>query len=321
MSSPYIATFIDALRSFRHEVSVVLPTTQRSWIGKAHLLPPSIYPFPGQSEPSINETVSDICTPTYYNPEAESVHEYPPKDSDYWVLVPGTPATCTQLGLFHQRELFPHKSYKPFDLVLSGPNHGRNTTAAFAMSSGTLGGALEGAVSGIRAIAISFAFFTKQEGQELVREASLHSMKIVEKLCHGWTLPMQANRSQVQDNQNAEDTSIPDVYTINVPLVEGISHRPIQWTWMLDNKWPNGSLYKVANRNKSQTSEKLSGQVMSPPSFKWAPSFTSIWKVVDESPDGNDGKVIRDGITSITPLKASFEGLFGKGSFTGEFKI
>jgi tubulin--tyrosine ligase len=44
------------------------------------------------------------------------------------------------------------------DLVLSGPNFGRNTTAIFALSSGTIGGALEGAVCGKKAIALSYAF-------------------------------------------------------------------------------------------------------------------------------------------------------------------
>lgn len=90
---------------------------------------------------------------------------------DYYVLVPGTPATCAQLGLFHHDLLFPDFSpgtntpntnakHSPIDLILSGPNYGRNTTAAFALSSGTIGGAMEGAVCGIRAIALSFAFFT-----------------------------------------------------------------------------------------------------------------------------------------------------------------
>lgn len=90
---------------------------------------------------------------------------------DYYVLVPGTPATCAQLGLFHHDLLFPDFSpgtntpntdakHSPIDLILSGPNYGRNTTAAFALSSGTIGGAMEGAVCGIRSIALSFAFFT-----------------------------------------------------------------------------------------------------------------------------------------------------------------
>lgn len=322
MSSPYISSFIDVLRALDHEVSVVLPTTQRSWIGKAHLLPPSVYPLPGQAHPDANESVSDVCTPSYYDPTDGETHAYPLRDKEYWATVPGTPATCTQLGLFHFKELFPHKPPQPIDLVLSGPNHGRNTTAAFALSSGTLGGALEGAVSGVRAIALSFAFFTKQESVELVREASVHGMQIVEKLCQNWTLPMDSSRGALQNTRQTDEAMLtPDVYTINVPLVEGVSKKPVRWTWMLDNKWPTGSLYKAVNNPNGSDADAINNQTEAPPSFKWSPSFTSIWQIVDESPAGNDGKVIREGRTSVTPLKANFEGLYGKAHFSGEFKL
>ena len=297
-------------------MSVVLPSTQRSWIGKAHLLPPSTYPLSNQIKPSVNETVDDLCVPEYYNPQNGSVHKHPLEAQEYWVLVPGTPATCTQLGLFHYKELFPFRESSKIDLVLSGPNHGRNTTAAFALSSGTLGGALEGAVSGIRGIALSFAFFTRQESDELVKEASGHSIKIVEKLCSDWKMAI----SETGQPTDASDRT-PDVYTINVPLVNDVSKNPIHWTWMLDNKWPTGSLYTAVNG--ASTAEASSpSRSQQPPAFKWSPSFGDIWKIVEQSPAGNDGKVIRDGGTSITPIKASFQGLHGRGNnFTGEFKL
>ena len=267
--------------------------------------------------------VSDLCTPTYYDPDTDTVHRSPPPQGEYWVLVPGAPATCTQLGVFHHHEIFPRKASSEIDLVLSGPNHGRNTTAAFALSSGTLGGALEGAVSGLRAIAISFAFFTRQESDELVREASVHSMNIVEKICETWQMPRTAGNERLADGaQDPISQTVPDLYTINVPLVQGVSKNKIKWTWMLDNKWPTGSLYASTKHHDTdyhQGTDNTAGAT--PPSFKWSPSFASIWKIVDESPAGNDGKVIRDGQTSITPLKASFQSLHGSGHFTGELKL
>lgn len=98
----------------------------------------------------------DVTTSDDARPSASEL-----KWPDYYVLIPGTPATCTQLGLFHHDVLFPDftagtgtsnsdVSHSPIDLVLSGPNYGRNTTAAFALSSGTIGGAMEGAICGVR---------------------------------------------------------------------------------------------------------------------------------------------------------------------------
>ncbi|KAH0395526.1 sure-like protein, partial [Aureobasidium melanogenum] len=126
-SSPYILAFVRALEEAGHEVSVILPSEQRSWIGKAHIIGKDVQA-------------------TYYWPETEehgSPKSQESKQGKPWVLVNSTPATCSQLGLAHC-----FKDRKPIDLVVSGPNYGRNTTAIFALSSGTLGAALEAAVCG-----------------------------------------------------------------------------------------------------------------------------------------------------------------------------
>lgn len=157
-------------------------------------------------------------------------------------------------------------------------------------------------------MALSFAFFTRQESEAIVREASTHSIKIIEKLCETWALPLQQ-----AGQMDAVAPIVPDVFTINVPLVENVSENATKWTWMLDNKWPTGSLYKPV-----EASQKSSGGA---PSFTWSPSFTDMWKIVDASPQGNDGLVIRQNQTSITPIKASFQGLHGQGAFFGDFKL
>lgn len=312
----------------------MLPSTQRSWIGKAHLLPNSLYPLAGQTSNSQREDLGDVITPTYYNPSSGQILDTLPltddsskgnsnsgdivQDDTYWVLIPGTPATCVQLGLFHHNLLFPpssissnhpprstsHATNTPIDLIISGPNHGRNTTAAFALSSGTLGGALEGAVCGVRAIALSFAFFTRQESDEIIDEACAHSARIVERLWREW--------------ETQRDENVPDLYTINVPLVAGIAKEPVRWTWILDNKWNSGSLYKTVEVGTNKQSEVCQTH---PPSFKWGPTFGDIWKTVEQSRSGNDGLTIKEGCTSVTPMMANYHVLHGQGGFQGDLKL
>jgi len=294
-----------------------------------------VYPVAGQqtTKPK-NEDISDDIVPTYFNPTDGTTHASPPTDpsQEYYVLVPGTPATCAQLGIFHYNTLFPHNTKGPVDLVISGPNHGRNTSAAFALSSGTLCGALEAAICGVRAVAISFAFTTRKETDELVAEGSALSVKIVEKLVTDWT-------GGITD-------SPPDVYTINVPLVEGVGKHPVKWTWMLDNKWSKGSLYKAVEKNDDAAEDKAAldsvdkmrskgdgdgsrgtegeakrKQPTTGLSFKWSPTFGDMWSTIQNSADGNDGRTVMEGATSVVPIRANFEGLYGRGRFTGEMKL
>lgn len=58
-----------------------------------------------------------------------------------WILLDATPASCANIGIHY---LFPNKP--PVDLVISGPNFGRNSTALYIMSSGTVGAAMEAAL-------------------------------------------------------------------------------------------------------------------------------------------------------------------------------
>lgn len=254
-------------------------------------------------------------TPKYFDHKSGTVHDK--ANGDYWCLVDGTPATCVQLGLFHHDALFPtHEplASRPIDLVISGPNYGRNTTAAFALSSGTLGGALEAAVCGVRAIAISFAFFTRQESPQLIQEACVLGAKVVNRLHKNWPHPKQ------QGEGSDSPACAPDLYSINIPLKAGVGDRPIQWTWMLDNKWRNGSLYKSVDGTDEEFSSDSKNNTKQK-SFRWSPSFADVWKTVENSPAGNDGLAIREGFTSVTPLHANIESAWGKGEFVGELKL
>ena len=65
------------------------------------------------------------------------------KDGEDWWYLDGTPASCIKFGI--DNVLFPERP----DLVVSGVNHGSNAATA-AIYSGTIGAAMEGAVTGIR---------------------------------------------------------------------------------------------------------------------------------------------------------------------------
>lgn len=362
-SSPYILPFARVLAAapFSHRVSVVIPSQQRSWIGKAHLLPPSLYPAAAQHAsggavggPSSNEQLSDTVAPSWYDPATGAVTTTPPLSSSAdeadsgpaaWVLIPGTPATCTQLGLFHHSSLFSSGAVAtapPIDLVISGPNYGRNTTAAFALSSGTLGGALEAAVCGVRAVAVSFAY---ERGRPVtggvVDEACTHAARVVQRLCEGWAVAAQGDG----------DEDVPELFSVNVPLVEGVSRGVVRWTWMLGNKWRGGSLYKVvggagadagsagkgavetatttrdvaegraAGHIEEQGAAAEERQLDNRLAFRWQPTFADIWATIESSGAGNDGLAVKNHETSVTPLRANFAGLYGRAGFEGELKL
>lgn len=215
------------------------------------------------------------------------------------------------------------------DLVLSGPNYGRNTTAVFALSSGTIGGALEGAVCGKKAVALSYAFDSREHDPEIIAAASKLSSRLIEKLYKEWP----------------EDVHL---YSINVPLRKGVESTQIFYTDMLQNQWRHGSSFEaipaVANgnvdpaehekkiregqttsgdtteANKGNAKTSMQGQGKK---YKWAPNFADVREAVQQAGSG-DGWTVLQGMVrfvcllcraraillicqhSVTPLKANF---------------
>ncbi|KOS23154.1 putative tubulin--tyrosine ligase [Escovopsis weberi] len=299
-SSPYIHCLVRHLQKAGHAVSVCLPHTQRSWISKAHM-------------------IGQMLKPTYYRPAANSFGEdsegsihptpSPSGDVEEWILVDGTPASAVQIGLNH---FFQDRG--PVDLVVSGPNYGRNTTALFALSSGTLGGALEAAVCGRRAVALSFAFFTRNHDPVIIEGACRHSVRVIEALCRQWPADGAA-----------------DLYSVNVPLVEGVEAHRTVFTDILQNYWTDGGCFAAVDCESGEgaVEEQLiregpGGEVEEPDRvaetrarghthkhFKWAPRFTDVYKSVDLAGPGTDGWWVKEGHTSVTPLKANFASCAG----------
>ena len=250
-------------------------------------------------------------------------------------MVDSTPASCVQIGLYHY-----FSSRGPIDLVVSGPNYGRNSTAVFSLSSGTIGGAMEAAVCGVKSIALSYAFFDRNHDAGIITDASELSAKLIQYLYDNWD-------------------SNTHLYTVNVPLVEKVSERKILWTNMLQNKWKSGSCFQVIEdvppeiddsasdiesqirkqeeklgkkelRSNSEIQLQGGGSGTETPTgqphmrythkhFKWAPSFKDVYESVEASEPGNDGWAVAQGYTSVTPLRANF--MHAQGKFEGEIKL
>ncbi|KAL8689768.1 MAG: hypothetical protein Q9218_004635 [Villophora microphyllina] len=312
-SSPYIHSFVKTLQDAGHTVSVILPHQQRSWIGKAHF-------------------AAQLIKPTYFRPgtlhkDDGTTHSKPLKAGDSsndhndnteeWVLVNSTPATAAQLGLFH---FFQDRG--PVDLVVSGPNYGRNTTSLFSLSSGTIGGAMEAAVCRRRAIALSYAFFSRNHDLEIIAGASRMSVRLIEHLMEKW------------------DDGV-DLYSVNVPLVEGVEGKKLFYTYALQNYWKSGSSFTEVEAEEEEDPEEKEAEIREQEEkqsegkevavesgmkharhqhrhFKWTPNFADVYQSVETSEPGNDGWAVKEGLISVTPLKANFMHVPG---LQGELKL
>ncbi|KAI0461494.1 hypothetical protein LJB42_000791 [Komagataella kurtzmanii] len=283
MSSPYAKFLVDAIRNHTDwELSIVVPSQQRSWIGKAH--------FAGK-ELTAQYLYSALNCPmddSSHGPFASPVSRYrEDKNLQEWVLIDGTPASCTDIGVHHL-----YKDKPPVDLVLSGPNYGRNSTALYIMASGTLGGALEGALTGKRAIGLSYSFYTRDHDAKVLKIASELSLKLIKYLYNNW-------------HPEAE------LYSINVPLKDSLGpDTKAIFAPILENRW--GSVFtKVieSKRDLPEVSDIVDETVAHKTTFKWTPDFDSVHTSVKESVGLNDGKVVEQGNISVTPLKAVYKGV------------
>ncbi|KAK9459899.1 tubulin-tyrosine ligase family-domain-containing protein [Lipomyces oligophaga] len=293
--SPYVDYFIRALQENTDwDISVALPDCQKSWIGKAHFIGKTItasYITPSK------EVGGDYEGP-YYKSKADG--------SEEWVLLDGTPATCSQIGIHH---LFKEKG--PVDLVISGPNYGRNSTAIFILSSGTIGAAMEGALCGVKSIGISYAYSSRVHDPKQIALASRVSVNAIKHLYFNWP----------------EDGSV-DLYSINVPLnpqlTEDVRYK---YTSILPNRWGAAFEYVEDQVEISETGvqveaterieadlDSITGRLQ----FKWMPNLKAVNDGVTEEPAGNDGFALINGYVSVTPLKANFQGVPG---YEGEFTV
>lgn len=136
---------------------------------------------------------------------------------------------------------------------------------------------MEGAICGYKAISLSYAFFNRNHDPKIIGAATTLSVKLIEYLYNNW----------------AQDV---DLYSINVPLVEGVENNKIAYTEMLHNTWASGSCFErvdetTGDEGPDKAEEEIRAQGESKPKktpharythghFKWAPKFTDVYESV-----------------------------------------
>jgi 5'-nucleotidase len=121
LDSVFLHTLARALAAAGHELAIVAPAREQSWIGAAK---------------------------SRHRPVASAIADCG-LDSPTW-RVDGTPSDCVNIALAH---LLP-RTFRA-EAVVSGINIGRNASLGFIPASGTIGGAWEGALHGLPAVALS----------------------------------------------------------------------------------------------------------------------------------------------------------------------
>ncbi|RKP15153.1 survival protein sure-like phosphatase/nucleotidase, partial [Piptocephalis cylindrospora] len=183
--SPFVAEFIqDIVHAHPHPHSVCLPSCQKSWISKAHLITETLHA-------SLYDPVTGLTKEL-----TEEQIEGATMDPAHWVFVSGTPAACVNIALHHLH------TKAPFDAVISGPNVGMNSGTTYSLSSGTIGAALEASLNGLPAIAVSYGYTSPKDirSEDRVTLAHAKAMKVIDHLLQGEVWPEGA------------------LYNVNIPL-------------------------------------------------------------------------------------------------------
>ncbi|KAL5535574.1 hypothetical protein ACEPAF_3668 [Sanghuangporus sanghuang] len=324
--SPYIYGFAKHLATdLGWDVKVVIPSTQKSWIGKAYYIKEITkgrYYYPrhpdGRGEISLVSRSLD--------PVKEEFAE--------WVLLDATPATCANIAL--------NNLYKDsIDLVISGPNLGRNSSAAFALSSGTIGAALSSSLSHCRAIALSYGTVERPVPPQLFDPAHRLSSRIIQTLLSSWGTDQGGLRNREVD-----------LYNVNIPMLHSLLSEegmPVVWTTVWRNAYgrlfkphtlgladgdvlpPGGPDARLSSNNGNSAESKIevpqagSSSREKPVSssenfddpieqdghapelvFKFAPDMSGLIGSRVVAPVGSDTWAIERGWASVTPLRASF---------------
>ncbi len=246
----------------------------RSWIGKAH--------FAGK-DLTASFIKPNLQNNSYDGPYAQPKHHYDDTKEE-WALIDGTPASAADIGIHH---LFPNKG--PVDLVISGPNYGRNSTATYIMSSGTVGAALEAALSDKKAIGLSFAFNTRTIEPDVLDQAAKIAVFTIKHLYENWP----------------SDKSV-DLYSVNIPLTRELNDETkIFYAPILQNRW--GSTYsfngELPERDPENKADIVDSSEAKKVQFHWSPDFSVVHDSVAVSEPGNDGWTVQEGYVRCVFVK------------------
>lgn len=235
--SPYFQPFIDALQAAGHTTVVVIPNQALSWIGKAHAVGKTL-------------TAWEVCLDGFREPDLAASQCGEACPGHKWILLDGSPASCTQIGLYHC-------GYSPhdFDLVISGPNHGLNASTIYDLSSGTVGGALEGALCGMKSISLSFASKEVQP-KETIQHTCQVAVLLIDRLNREWKEGVE-------------------LYNVNIPMVSEIEQKRVVFTVPSNLYWTKSSLFTAQLTGKTKQ-------------YRWCPEFSDIKRGITDSVAGED---------------------------------
>lgn len=299
--SPYIRIFVQyLLKHTDWDIYICIPSQQRSWIGKAHFAnhnPTASFIYSNPNSET-NEYMGPFSVPQF-NRLTKLSHVSPtktpvPENYIEWCLIDGTPATCSDIGLNHLVK-------GHFDLLISGPNVGRNTSAPYIGSSGTVGAAMDAYISNpkIKSIALSWAYFdgVKIVDADIFEQASAKSWEVIDHLCRNWD----------------DDVKL---YSVNVPLRELDGSKYI-YCPILKSTWC--SIYSDPVLTPQNTEEDIQdGHQSHTISFNWQPNFQLQRENMINCETMTDGRCIEDGHISVTPLSHTFHVIE---KLLGEFTI
>lgn len=313
----YLANYDADSKDFNTKLLISVPSEQKSWISKAHFanknvsiqfvysssqipydpdfkIGPFAKPLPMSLHKGIQPTKYTpslkLLTSTYnqfpitiHDKVFNSLEEIQSFFDIEWVLVSGTPATATDIGIHH---LLQNDSISDIKGLVSGPNVGRNVSRPYITSSGTIGATMESFISSgglINGIGLSWAYFNNIKN---VSESSLDSTS-------GWSWKVILQLMHDGMGLDAE------VYSVNVPILkEGLGKdtkvlaAPIQ-----NNTWK--TLFEL-NLNNDEEEEII---------FNWKPDFDSNRVIMAQgllNGELNDGSLIEGKNITVTPLLANF---------------
>jgi 5'-nucleotidase len=175
--SPLLVPFLQALsqRPWQEQLRAVIPAQEQSWVAQAI---------------------------TRYKPVFAAACSL---DGHSAFFVEGTPADCVSLGIHN---LYPDQP----DLVFSGINLGVNAGLAFHLSSGTVGGARQAFLSGIRAAA-----FSVQVPGEILSAWVRNDMELLAKYLGDWNrLALSCTRVAELLVKHAA-WNYADLFSVNIP--------------------------------------------------------------------------------------------------------
>lgn len=122
---------------------------------------------------------------------------------------------------------------------------GRNSSAAFALSSGTIGATLSSALSRYPSIALSYGVVTRPVSKKAIDLANSASVEIIRRLWHDWG----SDATNFHEHQGGHGPGRVQLYCVNVPLVEEHleeANRKVVWTRLARNGY--GQLFKKKDK-------------------------------------------------------------------------